>query len=354
MSRSRKQGSRFSQSLIVVLTTLFIVGGIALAATLNQQINVGVKDSSGSQQKTSSISSQEKKEVPFLLLANDSALTIVHPDGRFERTSYAAFELKYADQMRWPSFGSDAATGSMKPFVIRDGEDQPDPVGFRSPKGVYWAKIAPAKMDEATVIELKRGKEAPQALVLRMKDGKGLKNGQLYGWFNDESLMVTAMATSTMSVFAADLNGQVRSLGALPEQVLFSSALSGALYAVTGNQDQGIEIAPKGPSEVFAFSANRSFSGPVLHSESLISSILPDPHTKDSRFAFVTDTGKAYVTKGDDQVELGKLRPLLFLASGELIVRDGYDIAVHNVETGTSTRIGALPEGSVTVFPFNP
>lgn len=344
MGRPALKSATTHPVLAVGITILILVGVVAVSYITQQQGQKPI----ASTPVVAVASSTEP--IPELILSNESVVTLVHANGLMERLSYPAFISTHPDSKRWPYRGVDVATGQEKPFDIR-GEGVKVPGGQLSPDRVFRALLKEPKSDGAGSIELRRPNEAGRDVVLRTVDGKPLKDVQLIGWFDSTEMAVTAASTSTRAVYSVGIDGRVVFLGHLPEDVLYTNLSRGVLFAVTAMQDGGLEMAPRGPSEVFVFHADTS--GSIFRSDSVMTSFILDPEiTSLDVFAYTSDSGVATLVEQGKPIILGKVRPLLFTKKGDLLFRDGFDLMLRKKQDGKIIRIGALPEGAVNLYDF--
>lgn len=344
MGRPALKSANVHPVLAVVVTILILVGVIAVSYITQQQGQKPIATT----QTIATVSSTEP--IPELILSNESAVTLVHANGLMERLSYPAFVSTHPDSKGWPSRGVDVATGQERSFDIQ-GEGVQIPEGHLSPDRVFRALLKEPKSDGAGSIELRRPNETGRDVVLRTADGKPLKDAQLIGWFDSDEMAVTAAGTSTRAVYSVGIDGRVAFLGHLPEDVLYTSLSRGMLFAVTAMQDGGLEMAPRGPSEVFVFHADAT--GSIFRSDSVMTSFILDPEiTSLDVFAYTSDSGVATLVEQGKPIVLGKVRPLLFTKNGDLLFRDGFDLMMRKKQDGKIVRIGALPEGAVKLYDF--
>ncbi|MCC7357627.1 hypothetical protein IT408_03950 [Candidatus Uhrbacteria bacterium] len=328
--------------VVVVFITVLVVFGVVTTSYLTQKrVQKPIENSPTVTDNTST------ELIPSLVLTNESAVLLVHANGLMERITYPQFLSKNPDSSTWPSRGIDVATGQEKPFEIR-GVDVEVPEGLLSPDRVFRAVLKESKPDGAGVIELLRPKQAGRDIVLRIGD-KPLKDVQLLGWFNSEELAVIALNASARAVYSVHLDGKISSLGDLPDSVLYLNLSHGKLYVTTAVQDKGIENAPHGPSEVYVFHAETQ--GSVFTSDSVINAFVSNQSKLDSdEFVYVNDLGVAILVEKGKPTTLGKIRPLLFTESSDLIYRDGFDLMLRKKQDGKVVRIGAIPEGAVNLY----
>jgi hypothetical protein len=122
------------------------------------------------------------------------------------------------------------------------------------------------------------------------------------------------------------------------------------LWYATAVQGEGLETPPKGPSELFRLAADGKAELVARDEKNVIISVITGPQRL---LAYTLDNAQTFaMTAGQNasQVSLGKRRPLMFLPDGNLLARDGFDLVLIALPSGTPVKIGSLPEGSVSVF----
>lgn len=270
-------------------------------------------------------------------------------DGTLERLTVDAFALRTKEH-RLPYEGSNVANGSVALFQASSSPSDAQKQ-VPSPDGKYVATRAESQADGTSVVLLARGAEVPQKIVLRDKKIP-LKDAEIIGWFSDTELAVVVTAASSRSVYAVTTTAAPRFIVQLPETVMLLTIRGGLLWYTTAMKGEGIESPPKGPSEIHRVDSSGNDTSVTRDELRVVSSVVADASSRTGRIAYTTDDGQAFVFTESDgkRVTLGKKRPLLFLSSGALVMRDGYDLVRVTPETGVLKKLGAVPEGKVDVF----
>lgn len=350
MSRRRHPNtdSTVNKPLAVFATILVVAGivGVAYVSSLKKSDQTLNSLTSSSTTKLSSTDSTVLQ--PQLILVNESAVTLMAADGAVERMSVEEFTLRTKGH-RLPYEGSSVANGAVVLFQASSslsGATKP----LVSPDGSSSAFRAPAQADDTSVVMIARKGGEPQKIVLRDKKTP-LKDVEIVGWFSNTELAVIATTAGSRSVYVVTTTAEPRVVVTLPETVMLLTIRSGLLWYTTAVQGEGIESPPKGPSEIHRVDVSGKNTLMTRDELRVISSVVAGPSYSE-RIAYTTDDGQAFVfTEADGKrVVLGKKRPLLFLASGDLILRDGYDLVRMTLDTGVIKKLGALPEGKVDVF----
>ncbi len=281
--------------------------------------------------------------VSLLLLNKDSA-TILHLDGKEERVSMSELEKRFGTAPR-PSEGSNAANGGFAAYPMPGLT----PGAVPSPDGAYSAHLADPRADGATAVLLKPAQGAERTVVLR-KGNEPLRDGAFAGWFDARTMGIVAYTDAEKSLYAAGLDGSLRKLVTLPDDVALSSMRDGAFWYITATQGAGIEVAPQGPSELHRVSVDGKDVRMTREEKHVIFGLIADGK---GRVVYSLDDGSAVLIGLDlpqGRMELGQRRPVGMLPDGRLVLREGYGLATFDPLTGDDKALGDLPEGDVQVF----
>jgi hypothetical protein len=281
------------------------------------------------------------------ILLNSDSVTLVEPAGNATRLAAADFWEK-AKPQRLPAEGSAAANGSGV-FLLSPEQASGTRESYLSPDRRYVARLGEPKRDNAASIEVYQGRETPQSIVLRDRRGRALSSVYLLGWLGPRTLAAMAVATSTRGLYAIEINGAMRQIAQLPDDVVYAEARAGAVWYATAQLGEGLESAPTGPSEMRRITPAGEDTL-VSREESRVFQIaVPDGH---DRVMYTLDDGQAFLaTIGQEEREqLGKLHPLGYLPDKKLLLREGFSLVAFDPETGESKSLADLPEGEVKVF----
>jgi len=344
-----KRAKKINTAPIAVFATILVVAGIATVAYFSsQKPAVTPQAAKATSEKAKAVEPAERTATSSLLLVNADAVTLLKLDGASERLSKDEF-LKRLGSMKVAAEGSKAANGMLAYFNLpANAADKRE--AFVSPERGYTARLGTPKSDNASVVEVSRGNETPQQIVLRDKKGRPVSEASVLGWFGPRTLALSAVATSSRWVFAADLNGSVRQVAPLPDNAIYSEARGGAVWYASALLGEGIELQPKAPSDLHRVSLDGTDQA-VAHDDLRVF-LMAVPDGGD-HVMYATDDGQAFYLKIGDassRMALGKRRPLLFMPDGRLVLRDGYDVILYDPATGQVKTLGALPEGEVNVF----
>lgn len=279
-----------------------------------------------------------------LLLLNKETATILHLDGKEERLSLIQLKERFGTQAT-PRHGSNAANGGFVQYPqegIASG-------ALMSPDGAYSAHLADPRADGATAIILRPVSGIERLLVLR-KGNEPLRDGAFAGWFDSHTMAIVAYTDAEKKLYAADLDGSVRAVATLPDTIVLSSMRAQSFWYMTAVQGAGIEVPPQGPSELHRVSVDGKDVLMARDEKRVIFGLLAD---EQGRIVYSMDDGSSVLAGlniPQGQLDLGKRRALGILPTGQLILREGFNISVFDPITGITERIGELPEGDVQVF----
>ncbi len=342
--RPRSSGPTTNKPLVIFATILVVAGivGVAYISSLRNTPTVQLAVVTSSHAATGTVME------PQLFLVNNDTVSLMAADGTMERLTFGAFAARMKNHAL-PINGSNAATGAPVQFRIGASSSTAQQ-SFISPQGTYVARrLPPSENDNASAIEITRGSEAPQKIILR-DNNIPLKDADILGWFSNRDLAVAVTVTSSRAIYAISVAGSPRFVASLPDGLAYLSARDSAVWYTTAVPGPGIESPQRGPSEVHRIDADGTDTRIVRDESHVILSVVPDPTQQNVRIAYVTDNGKAYIAGGGAAILLGRVRPLLFVANGDLIARDGFNLVRIDHHGGTPQKLTAIPEGNVDVF----
>lgn len=279
-----------------------------------------------------------------LVLVNKETATILSLNGKEERITLDQLDARFGKQKK-PREGASAANGGYVQYPVSGVA----PGAIVSPDGAYSAHLADPRADGATAIVLKPLSGIERLIVLR-KGNEPLRDGAFAGWFDSQTMAIVAYTDTEKNVYAAGLDGSVRTLAALPDTVVLSSMRARSFWYMTAVQGAGIEVPPKGPSELHRVSIDGKDVRMARDEKRVIFGLIAD---EQGRIVYSMDDGSsvfAGLNVPQGQIELGKRRALGILPDGRLILREGFSLSLFDPITGSTERIGELPEGDVSVF----
>ncbi|MFH1621392.1 MAG: hypothetical protein ABIB04_04905 [Patescibacteria group bacterium] len=332
------------------ITTVIIVAGVAFAG----YVYYGKKIPAINAPEATNLAglSEESSELPFsLLMPNEFAVSILSPDRKMERLTFLEFNDKYKDESL-PIYGVLAANGETR-YLHLPIDATATASWYIAPDGMSSAWLDSPAKDEASIIEVKKGQAKEEKIVLRTSKNKPIKDAMLLGWFDEKTIVVVASVDQVKSVYAVNLNGVVRQVKELPENIIFYVVKSGYFWFATGTLGEGLESSPTGPSELYRVSSNGVFDLVARDEKNVFISMTAD---SSGNLGATMSDGNSFVMRiGSDgsRIDIGKRRPLLFTDNDKLIVRDGFDLLLMDCTSGDMSKIVSLPEGSVEIFVLN-
>ncbi|MBP9869799.1 hypothetical protein KBC59_04555 [Patescibacteria group bacterium] len=333
------------QKATAIFATLLIVVGIVTVAYVSSEKPAPVGPTPPSE---SSAPPNAGLTGPRMVLQSDHAITVMTFDGRSERYETIDAFLSQYGSTSIRSHGTEAATGAI---VFFSTSTTPVP-GQVSPHRRQFAVMGEAQSDGAGIIQVTGEDGQIKRIITRLANGTPLRVTAIVGWFDDETIAVEATLDENRVLAAVPLIGASTKIRDLGGDVLFAYAHSGYAWLMTGAIGEGLESPPTGPSELIRVSKNGEEIRVTRDELRVISSVATDGA---EHLAYTTDDGQSFVmTLGDgsSRATLGSRRPLQFLPDGNLLIRDGFDLAVFDLKTNATTKIGSLPEGSIRVFLF--
>jgi len=341
-------GGKTNVPLILFATVLVVAGIVGATFLSSKKAGKETKQVQALPPSSAATSTETVRPSGTVLLANADSVTLLSPSGKAERQASVDF-WKSADPAKLPSEGSLAANGSNSYFLSPE-QASGTRESFLSPDRRYVARLGAPKRDNAAALEVIQAREAPQTIVLRDRRGKALSDAALLGWIGPRTLAIVAVATSSRGLFTADLNGTLRQIAQLPDNVIYAEARGGAVWYATAQLGEGLESSPKGPSELRRISPDGQDVLAARDELRVFQVAVPDGA---GHVMYSTDDGQAFYLKiGDETTRkaLGKRHPLAYMPGGKLLLRDGFDLVAADPESGGSSVVAALPEGEVRVF----
>lgn len=339
MSRRPKNWGK-SNPILAIFATVLVVSGIVAAAYFSSHPANEPKNEPQSTQPETALATSTGS----LLLINSDSVTVI-AQGKTQRYSKQDFSRKFIISAL-PSEGSDSANGAKAYLNLKEGSGADAPLNQDLKT---MARLGKPKTDGAPVIDLDQSGVTVSTLVLRDKAGKPLKDARLLGWLDGRTIAFTALASSTRAIYSISVDGVARLLAVLPEVTLNLDGRDGAVWYTTATQGEGLESQPRGPSELHRVSATGENRLLAAELNNVILEVLP---YQDTGYAYVRDDGAAFFASNDGALkrDLGKRKPLAFTADGSIVLREGFDLVLFDLATGSAQKIGTVPEGKVTAF----
>jgi hypothetical protein len=245
--------------------------------------------------------------------------------------------------------GSAVSNGARALFVI-DGAKPEQRFTHTSLHGQATATLDVPRADGASVVIVTTKTGEPQTIVLRDAKGRSLKDASVVGWLDDMMFGLTAIVGGERWLVSVDVTGNIELLAKLPEGLIALESRAEAFWYVTATLGEGLESSPKAPSDLYRVGAN-GVQTLMYHDEThVITAVLPGP---DGLLAVTTDDGISRLinARGSILQRFEMPRPILFVSSKELLLRDGFQLFLYDIarETRAAMPLG-VPEGDVTVF----
>ncbi|MCR4256242.1 MAG: hypothetical protein NUW08_00890, partial [Candidatus Uhrbacteria bacterium] len=146
--------------------------------------------------------------------------------------------------------------------------------------------------------------------------------------------------TDRYYVLSISRSGAVVSLGEVPEHGTVIGFSGGAVWISTFTPGEGIESEPSGPSTLLRIRADGTREEAGADEAHVIVGVVSDG----ARHAYWHDEG--FVAKADGRTFSGTGRPLIWFASGELVVAKGVTLLLYR-DGNPETLQASLPAAPV-------
>lgn len=321
---------------LALFATFLVVGGVAAVAFV-----AAPRTPSGQDQKP--VPEAQKKASPYFppFLAVDASVRLITDTA--ERTLAWPDDVKVLGQPLSTVRGVDVGTGEVA--VLENGFVRSTSTAVRSPDGRRSAQSATHRQDATSSIEVRYGNES-RSYVLRLSNGSGVRDAKPVGWWDDDTVAVFGLTTSTRDVYALDLTGTVRRVAQLPEFIEHVRVEDGAVWYVRVTPGEGLEQPAMPPTELHRVTPDGrdeavvSESGEVITGYAILTPAL---------LAYQTEKGGAVLVSDGKAVSLGKGMPLLFLNEEHLLImRDGA-VFMRHLDENAETPIPSIT-GPSAVF----
>lgn len=329
-----------------LLVTLFIVTGIAVAVFASRGKSQKMAPSEQTTAKVASIISSDAA----VLVVTEEGAHLIQGD-RSKRVLWPEDEA-FLGQPLATLVGADVMTGER--VTLENGFARQPLSVFVSPDGRRDVRAANRRRDGTSSVEMRYGNQST-IFVLRLPNGTGLRDAKPLGWFDDETIALEGLSTSSRAIFILNLNGRVKHLTNLPAYIEHLSSAEGAVWYVLVSPGAGLEDPSQPPSELKRIGSDGRHETMAVESEKVIGRYVVGPLAA----AYVDGEGEAYVVRATGDLEvfsLGQVQPLLF-SGGRLIYRRDrtgvvYDVATKKeapllVDMREGAALLALPKGSI-------
>ncbi|MEK7655723.1 MAG: hypothetical protein AAB386_03530 [Patescibacteria group bacterium] len=258
--------------------------------------------------------------------------------------------------LKWPEDVKllGAALSTFRGHDVKTGEDAylesgfilaTSSVGFRSPDGRRSIHPTPSAPDGTSAILIRYGGDTSN-VILREENGRGIRDAQAVGWWDNETVAVVGIKNSVRTAFAVGIAGGVRVVASLPETATRIEIHDGGLWYVTLTPGEGLESEPAPPSELHR-----------LMVEGKDSTLMVSPVTVISRYVVVggnlvatqNEKGKIYYSSSTEGVVAEGVL-LDATADGKLLIRNGEKLSFGDPRAGGMTSWQVSLEKRVAVF----
>jgi hypothetical protein len=327
------------QSLLPVIATIFVVGGVALIVRLapsrntNQELDYASGPASESEipetvvviQSGSRLAINVKKETTrqttcdlpngFVTVdrVTDEGIAIRSATGGHMLLNFSCSALASSNTVV-PALPSSIAAVSASPVVIV--------AGIPNSAGTRGAWLGSPKSDGAGTLRISDGKNVEE-IVLRGKKSLAYRDAEIIGWIDDDHVALSALQGDARHIVLVEPLGRVNELVQVPEEAAAFSVGAGSVWYVTVTPGQGIESGPTGPSEVHRVSLNGE-DRVAAHEEDVqaIESLTVRPNVPADPLPFAYRVGDRLIWSdaSGTRTDLGSARALGWSADGGLIV----------------------------------
>lgn len=334
--------------LALFATILVVAGVVAVAFVAAPRKTAQPPKTDGKPQQATSTASG-----PALLIADGLGARFVI-DGK-ERPAKWPYDTNLLGQPLSTLVGRHVLTGEpayfLPEFVLATSS-----AGIRSPDGRRSLHSAPARRDGAGAVEVRYGSES-HTYVLRLANGRAVKDVNPIGWWDSETMAATGYVTTTRILFSVNLSGVVEQIAVLPDTINFIRAENGSVRYVEVRPGEGLESEPRPPSSLHRVSRDGTEEVVAEESDRIILGYVtkePQGISGTRGIAYQTDDGRA-ISIGEDghTKDLGSGMPLGFTDDSRVVLKRGAElIAVYDM-TGEEWRVADAPgdDGAVFVIP---
>lgn len=323
--------------LLALFATFLVVGGVAAVAFV-----AAPRTPVPEQQPPSDAPKKPSLYFPPFLTVDGSARLITESA---ERELAWPDDVKFLGQPLSTVKGVEVATGES--VELENGFVRSSSTAVRSPDGRRSAQSATHRQDATGSIEVRYGNDA-RSYVLRLPDGSGVRDAKPVGWWNDDTVAVFGLSTSTRDVFALSLTGTVRRVAQLPEFIEHVRVEDGAVWYVRVTPGEGLEQPAMPPTELHRVTMDGRDEAVVSEEGDVIARYVVQTPTV---LAYQTEKGNLVLVSGGKAESLGRGTPVLFLNEEHLLIlRDGA-LFMRHLDESTETPLPTVGSGSA-VFPL--
>ncbi|MFH1704939.1 MAG: hypothetical protein ABH861_03105 [Patescibacteria group bacterium] len=325
------------KGLLALFLTVFIVLGVVAAAYVTAP-----KSAPKDLPKNEPALVVEEDIKPIFLLVDDSGARLVGSDGI--KALKWPDDVKLLNQPLSTMSGRDIRSGE-RIYLATDFVRAPVTDGIHSPDGRRSLHPYQAKPDGTGMVEVRLG-DSSQTLVLRLSNGRGVRDARPLGWWDDETLAVVGFATSTRAVFAVSLSESLRVVAPIPDDAGGLEMQNGQVWYVTLQPGEGLESPPGPPSILHRITLDGEGTDVVEEKDTVIAQYRT---SVDGKVVYNTyDGGLFYLN--NTKIPMGEGVPLDILYDGRVLMKRDLQLMVKDPETGQEDMVMQLPENGGAVF----
>lgn len=301
---------------LALLATFIVVSGVVAVAIFASTPKKVTLSEGADQNET-----EKFLFLPAYLVVDEGGARII--SGEQERKLIWPDDIKLLGQTLSTLIGRDLESGA---DVFLENNFVVD-LNFHSPDGRHVATRAGMRQDGTSGIEIKYGNKVASH-VLRLTDGSSVRDARPIGWFDNETVAIFGLATSTRAIYALNLSGNVRLIAQLPEFIEQIRVSEGYVWYIGVTPGEGLEGIPRPPSELHRLGLN-GVDEVIVRSE--------------------TDIIDAYASRGQLislKTSRENISPLIYLNDKFILLLEDEKYYVKNLETGNIYESGAAEKGA--------
>jgi hypothetical protein len=308
----RKSAVNPVQKILPVFATLFIVVGLAAIVLSRPKDEVA--------EPTTNIASHlgaTTTGAVTVLQTNDTGVRFLSDDGTIHECPISWTDVR---MRRLSKDGLDITAGDDQSHHVAfdcSTSDSMLPRGLLNASGTHGARMGAAKSDGAGVIIFSDGKNETE-VVLRDAQSHPYRwsefQDDIVGWMDDGRLGVVVLQGDGRIALTVEPTGTISKLASLPEEAMQFAAAGGAFWYATVTPGPGIELGPRGPSELHRVQDGKDVIV-AKDAEDAIEGLSAGP---DHRFAYLA-AGTLF-TGQEEAKNVGTGRPLGWTDDGTLMV----------------------------------
>ncbi len=334
----KKRPTSSGNGFLGLFTTLLVVAGViavAYIAAPHDVKNPPKSDSTSGAPAGSTEPASAKpnpsvatSSVPPFLLMNGSGMQLITPSNT--KTLKGSADLHGLTEALTDLRGVDVATGQSA--NVQDMAGFSTTTDARSPDGKRVATIATHKSDGTSTLNVKTADDQLKSFALRLKNGTGIRDVKLLGWWDAQTIAVYGVATTSRALYRVDLLGVVQPVSQPPDFIEQLKLIDGNAWYIEVTPGAGLEQADQAPTTLHRVTSAGVDSVVADEPAAVITSF--SIHST-SLLAYQTDDSVAHLISQDRASTIGNGTPLVFLDDTHLVLRREQNLIVHNLATST-------------------